>query len=323
MAFKIVGNVDANRDLMYLSWNKEKVGHLQEQLSTGLRLVRASDNTNDYFIANKLNEIQTGMNKSVSNMKQALAAVRIAEQAASKIYDLLVKIKETLLEVADTDSKEVRKNAMATIKGYLTQIQALANNSKYTDNEDQVAEAYNSNILEGGTLYVHTGPQANQYLEINKATGKGNELKITVSLGTDSGTSQLQLNATAISIQFKDSTGTAPQAYQVDLFSNDTFSFSTMTKDGVEASLKEVENALNAIGRLQTFLGQSEEILQNLVENQQYKMEQLHEVESQLRDVDYAKAFSEMNKMRVVLQANVAAVAQNNQINQLVTQLMR
>jgi flagellin-like hook-associated protein FlgL len=30
-----------------------------------------------------------------------------------------------------------------------------------------------------------------------------------------------------------------------------------------------------------------------------------------------------MNKMRVVLQANVAAVAQNNQINQLVTQLMR
>jgi flagellin-like hook-associated protein FlgL len=58
MAFKIIGNVDANRDLMYLDWNKQKVSHLQEQLSTGLRLVRASDGTNTSISPTKLKKFK-------------------------------------------------------------------------------------------------------------------------------------------------------------------------------------------------------------------------------------------------------------------------
>jgi flagellin len=321
MAFKIVGNVDANRDLMYLDWNKQKVSHLQEQLSTGLRLVRASDNTNDLYIADQLKEIQTGMNKSISNMKQALAAVRIAEETTAKIYDLLVKVKETLIEIADTDSKDARKNALATIKGYLAQIAILANNAKYQDNEDEVEVDYNANLLKGAGLYVHTGPQYGQHMTIGEET-----VNITVALSSSTKTN-LNIDSHQVKISFNDEKGDAPDDYIVELTGSGstatTFTFKTDTNDDVENSLEDVERALQAIRKLQTFLGQAEEMLQNLVENQQYKMEQLHENESQLRDVDYAKAFAEMNKMNVVLQANVATLAQNNQINQLVTQLMR
>ena len=317
MAFKIIGNVDANRDLMYLDWNKQKVSHLQEQLSTGLRLVRASDNTNDLYIADQFKDIQTGLNKSASNIKQALAAVRVAEETASKMYDLLVKIKETLTEIADTNSKEARRNAMETIKGYLTQIVALANNAKYSDNEDTVEEFYNANLFKDAALYVHNGPQSGQYVKVNGVT-------ISANLATDaSASSSLDLGAEDVTIEFNDDLGEAPDEYTVKLATAATFSFSTWTEDGVENSLKEVERALSAVRKLQTYLGQAEQLFQNLLENQQYKSEQLHELETQLRDVDYAKAFAEMNKMNVVLQANVATLAQNNQINQLVTQLMR
>ena len=338
MAFKIIGNVDANRDLMYLDWNKQKVSHLQEQLSTGLRLVRASDNTNDLYIADQAKEVQTGLSKGISNLKQALAAVREAEEGASKIYDLLVKIKETLVEIADVNDKGARKNALETIKGYLAQITAIVQTTRYGDTADVnqptggtgiiAPTIYNSNILGNKSHVFHYGANSYDVAEIGNAN-------IQTSY-QESAKAAHFIIATEINFYMKAkwqagslANPTKVNDYTVSLVTvtvstgTIAMTFKTDSQDNVEKSLEEVEKALKAIRKLQTFLGQTEEMLQNLVENQQYKMEQMHEVESQLRDVDYAKAFAEMNKMRVVLQANVATVAQNNQINQLVTQLMR
>jgi flagellin-like hook-associated protein FlgL len=329
MAFKIIGNVDANRDLMYLDWNKQKVSHLQEQLSTGLRLVRASDGTNDLYIADQAKEVQTGLNKGISNLKQALAAVREAEEGASKIYDLLVKVKETLVEIADVNDEGARQNALETIKGYLAQIKIIVETTRYGDTPGAnsqiggglISTVYNSNILGDTKHNLNYGGNSYEYMEIGNANIQ--------TYTTTTNTAVFQI-ASTISINYiyphSTVTVTTPNnLYTVQLVSTSVtaMSFSTETQQGVETSLEEVEKALKAVRKLQTFLGQAEEMLQNLVENQQYKMDQMHEVESNLRDVDYAKAFSQMNKMRVVLQANVAALAQNNQINQLVTQLMR
>jgi flagellin-like hook-associated protein FlgL len=315
---------------MYLDWNKQKVSHLQEQLSTGLRLVRASDNTNDLYIADQAKEVQTGLNKGISNLKQALAAVREAEEGASKIYDLLVKIKETLVEIADVNDDGARKNALETIKGYLAQIKVIVNTTRYGDtaqkNSNGVAATgyptvYNSNILGDTEHVLNYGGNSKQDMSIGNAR---------VDAKADSASAIFYI-ASQVSVYFNNPYPGGPATvaidkntvYTVSLATQTAFTFKTDTQNDVENSLAEVEKALEAVRKLQTFLGQAEEMLQNLVENQQYKMDQMHEVESQLRDVDYAKAFAEMNKMRVVLQANVAAVAQNNQINQLVTQLMR
>jgi len=337
MAFKIIGNVDANRDLMYLDWNKQKVSHLQEQLSTGLRLVRASDNTNDLYIADQAKEIQTGLNKGISNLKQALAAVRESEEAASKIYDLLVKVKETLAEIADVADEDTRKNALETIRGYLAQIVNIVETTRYgdsadTDTADTAVEGvgdelddeavnYNSNILGKAGHILNFGGNSFQDIYIGHAN-------ITAS-GLTGGTQVAFIITKSIGTYYYNKWNAAngddavPIKYIVSLGTTTKYTIKTATQKDVETSLQNVEKALRAVRKLQTFLGQTEEMLQNLVENQQYKMDQMHEVESQLRDVDYAKAFAEMNKMNVVLQANVAALAQNNQINQLVTQLMR
>jgi flagellin-like hook-associated protein FlgL len=324
---------------MYLDWNKQKVSHLQEQLSTGLRLVRASDGTNDLYIADQAKEVQTGLSKGISNMKQALAAVREAEEGAAKIYDLLVKIKETLTEIADVNDKDARANAYETIKGYLAQITAIVQTTRYGDTADvneptgaaglTAPTRYNSNILGNKSHVFHYGANSYDVAEIGNAniqtsyqdSAKAAHFIIAVDINfymkakwqAGSLAGATKVNDYTVSLATgSDSTATIAK-----------MTFKTDTQDNVEASLQDVEKALRALRKLQTFLGQTEELLQNLVENQQYKMEQMHEVESNLRDVDYAKAFSQMNKMRVVLQANVAALAQNNQINQLVTQLMR
>jgi flagellin len=355
MAFKIIGNVDANRDLMYLDWNKQKVSHLQEQLSTGLRLVRASDNELDLTIADQAKEVQTGLNKAISNLKQGLAAVREAEHGATQIYNLLLKIKETLTEIADVSDKEARETAIDRIRSYVLQINAIVNQTRYGDTADFDAPSkeksvspyntrYNSNILGKASHVLHYGANSGAVLEIGNSD-------ITASVTSNSAVLNFNTKVTFTIAQYwnqldtSTATGTVGTATQdkldvklastltlltssgsyevVDLGSRASLTFRTSSQTVVERSLAQVEVALKAIRKLQTYLGQAEEFLQNLIENQQYKMDQMHEVESQLRDVDYAKAFAEMNKMRVVLQANVAAVAQNNQINQLVTQLMR
>jgi len=63
--------------------------------------------------------------------------------------------------------------------------------------------------------------------------------------------------------------------------------------------------------------------LQNIIENNHVMIDNLKEGESVVRNVDYASAFAEFQKMRVVMQANIATLAQANQIPQLVQQLMR
>jgi flagellin-like hook-associated protein FlgL len=317
---------------MYLDWNKQKVSHLQEQLSTGLRLVRASDGTNDLFIANEHKQLITSLNKGISNLKQGLAAVREAEEAAGKIYDLLVKVKETLVEIADVSSDRERQNALETIKGYLAQIQALVDSTIYENNNNGlgvVNDYKNSAILGQGAHHIHYGPNKNEDLIIENAG---------ITVIATSASAQLKIN-TKISLKWNTYNASNPvlsqlggnAKYTVYLLSTglstDTYTFTLMTESfktsNIESYIEETDKALKAVGKLLTFLGQTEELLQNLVENQQYKTQQMQEIESNLRDVDYAKAFAEMNKMNVVLQANVAALAQNNQINQLVTQLMR
>jgi flagellin len=63
--------------------------------------------------------------------------------------------------------------------------------------------------------------------------------------------------------------------------------------------------------------------LQNIIENNQVMIDNMKEAESLVRNVDYASAMAEFQKIRIVTQANVAALAQANQIPQLVMQLLR
>ncbi|HIC09307.1 MAG TPA: flagellin, partial [Aquificales bacterium] len=77
------------------------------------------------------------------------------------------------------------------------------------------------------------------------------------------------------------------------------------------------------IDQIRGYYAGIENKLQNIIENNQVMTDNLKEGENLVRNVDYASAMAEFQKLQVITQANVAALAQANQIPQLVMQLLR
>ncbi|HIP86291.1 MAG TPA: flagellin, partial [Aquifex sp.] len=84
-----------------------------------------------------------------------------------------------------------------------------------------------------------------------------------------------------------------------------------------------IEKLMTAIDKIRGYYAGIENKLQNIIENNQVMIDNLKEGESLVRNIDYASAMTEFQKLQVVTQANVAALAQANQIPQLVLQLLR
>jgi flagellin len=332
MAFRIRNNYEADVGLTNLYMNRTKLSQLEQQLSTGLRIVRAADDATDLFIADYLKHTYVGLQRGTQNAQYGLAAARVVDDALGRIYDILVKIKDKIVEAANAHTEEERKQAQQQINEYVRNIAQIVKQTEFDGKR----------LLRGDVYEVHYGSHANQILVMNvDSTGAivdGKGLTISAIAGT-SGTDK------AI-IGFNNS-----RIFGLDILGASAFTGSEATSsvfaqksDGVyeltlavtavtiqvssklstiERSLEGVEKLITSIDQIRGYYAGIENKLQNIIENNQVMIDNLKEGESVVRNVDYASAFAEFQKMRVITQANVAALAQANQIPQLVLQLLR
>ena len=332
MAFRILNNYEADVGLTNLYINRTKMSKLEQQLSTGLRIVRAADDATDLFIADYLKHTYVGLQRGTQNAQYGLAAARIVDDALGRIYDILVKIKDKIVEAANAHTDEERYQAQQQINEYVRNIAQIVNQTEYDGRY----------LLNGASFEVHFGSHKDQYLVINgnAAGAKGLAIVASASSQVSKGASLdlvrngshtdtiygfdvLGANITADSQQ-------ANAAYELKLLPSSVtgaltinVAVSSNQLSTIEESLENVEKFMTAIDRLRGYYAGIENKLQNIIENNQVMIDNMKEGESLVRNVDYASAMAEFQKMRVVAQANVAALAQANQIPQLVMQLLR
>jgi len=332
MAFRILNNYEADVGLTNLFMNRTKLSKLEQQLSTGLRIVRAADDATDLFIADYLKHTYVGLQRGTQNAQYGLSAARVVDDALGRIYDILVKIKDKIVEAANAHTEDERIQAQQQINEYVRNIAQIVNQTEYDGRY----------LLNGDSFEVHFGSHKDQYLVINGSKAGAGGIKIQAQAGSAA-------SAKAV-LNFLTASGAAANViYGADLLAaNATTStvsqavyalnlFSTTYSDGlkinvavgssqlslIEESLKNVEIFMNAIDKLRGYYAGIENKLQNIIENNQVMVDNLKEGESLVRNVDYASAYAEFQKLQVVTQANVAALAQANQIPQLVLQLLR
>jgi flagellin len=102
-----------------------------------------------------------------------------------------------------------------------------------------------------------------------------------------------------------------------------TLTIDVLDLSSIQKSLEETEKFMVSLDKWRGFYGNIENKLQNTIENNQMLVDNMKEAESQVRNVDYASAMAEFTKMQTIMQANIAAIAQANQIPALVQQLLR
>jgi flagellin len=149
--------------------NQREMGKSLLRLSTGMRILEASDDAAGLFIADQLSIVATGLQEGNRNISTGISALRIAENAAGQIFDRLRGIYSRAIRAAnDINDPNARAALQREVANLIDAIQKIG-----TDTE------YNGIKLLDGTFqnkYIHYGARMDQVVNVSIADVRAQSL---------------------------------------------------------------------------------------------------------------------------------------------------
>ena len=133
MALRINTNIAALNAHRQVTLTDSKLSTSIERLSSGLKINRAKDDVAGLAIANKFRNELRSLKKAQDNTAQGIAMLQVAEGAASRIEEIIERLKELATQAASSntdDDGRTRLNAEAS--ALLNEIQRIAEDTKYS-----------------------------------------------------------------------------------------------------------------------------------------------------------------------------------------------
>ncbi|MDQ2800297.1 MAG: hypothetical protein M3Y13_11735, partial [Armatimonadota bacterium] len=104
MSTRINTNTTAYEAALNLSKNSDKLSQNIHRLSSGLRINTAADDASGYVISSSLSAQSAGLTQATNNTNDAINVVKTAEGALNEVQSLLVNIRQTIVQAANTGS---------------------------------------------------------------------------------------------------------------------------------------------------------------------------------------------------------------------------
>jgi flagellin len=146
------------------------------RLSTGMRILEASDDAAGLFIADQLSLVATGLQEGNRNISTGISALRIAENASGQIFDRLKGIYSRAIRAAnDINDPNARAALQREVANLIDAIQKIG-----TDTE------YNGIKLLDGTFqnkYIHYGARMDQVVNVSIADVRAQSLGAYIAQG--------------------------------------------------------------------------------------------------------------------------------------------
>jgi flagellin len=156
--------------------NQREMGKSLLRLSTGMRILEASDDAAGPFIADQLSLVANGLQEGNRNISTGISALRIAENAAGQIFDRLKGIYSRAVRAAnDINDPNARAALQREVANLIDAIQKIG-----TDTE------YNGIKLLDGTFrdkYIHYGPRMDQVVNVSIADVRAQSLGAYIAQG--------------------------------------------------------------------------------------------------------------------------------------------
>ncbi len=156
--------------------NQREMGKSLLRLSTGMRILEASDDAAGLFIADQLSIVATGLQEGNRNISTGISALRIAENAAGQIFDRLRGIYSRAIRAAnDINDPNARSSLQREVANLIDAIQKIG-----TDTE------YNGIKLLDGTFvgkYIHYGARMDQVVNVSIADVRAQSLGAYIAQG--------------------------------------------------------------------------------------------------------------------------------------------
>jgi flagellin len=171
--------LQAQLSLNNLQSTNRTIGGIQEKLSTGKRINRAEDDSAGYSIAAKLRARVRGQEQAFRNVGDAKSMLTVAEGGLNTILDMLVEMKEKVIQGAnDSNGAEERKAIRTELKALTKEVQQTLDETTFNGNNlftDDPA---------GTDLTFQVNAEAGDTFDVNIERLSGRSLTLTSSAAT-------------------------------------------------------------------------------------------------------------------------------------------
>ena len=285
MALRINYNFESISAQRNLAGTQNSFFRAIEQLSSGLRINKAADDTAGLAVSEKLKNQVRGLNQAQRNAQDAVSLLQTAEGALNETHSLLARMRELAVQSSnDTLTNADRLHIQNEVNQLLSEV-------------DRIAAATQFNtipLLNGGGvatgLQFHVGP--------NNVTAA---LVDEVTFGFTSA------NTTGLTIA---NLGTAGAQ-------------SLTTQTGANSAISVLDTAIETVSTRRGALGAMQNRLTSTINSLGVASENTGAANSRIRDADVAQAVSEMVKNQILQQSTMAVLAQANQAPQMALQLLK
>ncbi len=288
MALRINYNYESVSAQRNLSSTQSSFFKAIEQLSSGLRINKASDDAAGLAVSEKLKNQVRGLNQAQRNAQDGISLIQTAEGALNETHSLLSRMRELAIQSAnDTLSNSDRVHLQAEVNQLLSEVDRIGNSTQFNN-----VVLLNNNTAAGGAgvgaFKFHIGANA----ETTSMVG-ANEVSLYSST----------LNATASGLSIT--------------------TVSVSTQSSSNAVISALDAAVETVSTQRGLMGAMQNRLEHSIESLGVASENAGAANSRIRDADVAKAVSEMVRTQILQQSTMAVLAQANQAPQMALQLLK
>ena len=266
----VTTNTAANSALRFLEINHAATQSSIGKLSSGSRIVKASDDAASLAISTNLNADIVVLKQSAINAAHGTAVVQVADGGYARIADILARMKALAAQaLSGSVNAESRGYIDAEFQELKSQIDDIADQTEFNGQE----------LGTGATIEFMVGRVATDAITV-----------VTANAGATS----LGISAAAVS-----------------------------TTASATSAIAQVGTAINTINTQRAKMGAFMSRFEFVARNIDTQVENLDAAKSALLDTDVAMEMTKFTSAQVLTQANVAMLAQANQLPQNLLRLLQ
>jgi len=284
-------NVKALMASNALNQNGRVQQNVMQQLSTGKRINRASDDAAGLSIRETMTSQINGLNAAIKNANDSISMLQTADGALNETSSMLQRMRElAVLSVNDTYSS-TQKTAMSSEFNQLSsEIDRISTQTQWNGMA----------ILNGsGGLYSGNASTGQFTFQVGANTNQ----TISVTIGN------VAITSAAAAVRFT--------------VLSDISAATIATAAGATTAISNLDLALTALNSQRSTIGAMVNRLTHAVDNLTNVEQNAQDSRSKVEDTDYAAATSELARTQIIAQAATAILAQANQQPQSVLSLLK
>ena len=261
-----------------------------ERLSSGKRINSAKDDAAGLAIATRMEANSRGLSQAIRNSNDGISAAQTAESAMGNISNILVRMRELAVQAANgTNGTDDSAAIQVEVAALISQIGDIATRTTFNG----------KNLTSGGSTTITaavTGPPAVPAVTGNRlAIQTGVKASETVNLDV------ANMDATSLGIN----------------------ALTVATSAGATAALTSLDTAIQTVATQRAGLGAIQNRLEATIDNLTSSVTNLDAAKSRIEDADFSAESTKLAAASILSQASTAMLAQANQSQQGVMNLLR